>query len=183
MPTGLFAGPGARALDDAFATHAWTNDRRIARLTGQPFSELYRDSILARRDLTFDSGPLIRAMTALRDIDPALEAAFLHHAQTARYVQGRDTSDPRVLAELAADIGRAPDRLAERIADDEMLAAVTNDRMREAQRLHAQTGARGVPALVVRTTAGDHLLHGSALYGGRERVLAAIDAVAGPAAA
>lgn len=177
MPTGLFTGPGARPLDDAFATHAWTNDQRIGRLTGQPFSERYRDGILARRDITFDSGPLTRAMTAFREVDPALEGAFLHHAQTARYVQGRDTSNPDVLEELASEISGAPDRLAERIIHDAGLTATTNERMKEGKRLHAQSGARGVPALVVSTAAGDHLLHGEALYGGRDRVLAAIDAV------
>ena len=38
MPTGLFAGEGARAMDAQFAAYAWQNDERIARLTGQPFS-------------------------------------------------------------------------------------------------------------------------------------------------
>lgn len=40
MPSGLFAGSGARPPNDAMATHAWTNDQRIAQITGQVFSEL-----------------------------------------------------------------------------------------------------------------------------------------------
>lgn len=39
LPTGLFAGDGARAMDNEFAAYAWSNDQRIERLTGQPFSE------------------------------------------------------------------------------------------------------------------------------------------------
>ena len=33
-PTGLFAGEGARSMDQSFAAYAWHNDQRIARLTG-----------------------------------------------------------------------------------------------------------------------------------------------------
>lgn len=176
MPTGLFAGPGSRRLDDAFATHAWTNDQRIAWMTGQPFSDLYRDNILNRRDRPFDSGPLTMAMTAVRAVDPALEAQYLHRAQIARYVEGRDTTDPMVLAEIASEIAGAPKDLAARLVSDQDLANVTATRVTEAQRLHSQVGVHGVPALVVRTAAGDRVVHGPALYGGREHVLPAIKA-------
>ena len=45
-PTGLFAGGGARPMDLDFANYAWTNDQRISRLTGQPFSDAYRRNVL-----------------------------------------------------------------------------------------------------------------------------------------
>ena len=59
VPAGLFAGPGARAMDDHFARHAWSNDQRIAQLTGQPFSVRYRERVLADRSTPLDSGPAI----------------------------------------------------------------------------------------------------------------------------
>ncbi len=178
MPSGLFTGSGARPLNDAMATHAWTNDRRIAQMTGQVFSELYRDNILARRDRPFDSGPLTLAMTAVRAVNPALEAHFLHRAQAARYVDGRDTTDPVVLAEIAS--GHAPglENLAIRLVSDEGLATATAARVAEARRLQSRIGVSGVPALVIRLETGDHLVHGPALYGGREAVLPAIEAAA-----
>ncbi len=178
MPSGLFTGSGARPLNDAMATHAWTNDRRIAQMTGQVFSELYRDNILARRDRPFDSGPLTLAMTAVRAVDPALEAHFLHRAQAARYVEGRDTTDAVVLAEIAAGLTSGLENLATRLASDEGLATATAARVAEARRLQSRIGVTGVPALVVRTAAGDHLVHGAALYSGREAVLPAIEAAA-----
>lgn len=46
MPTGLFAGDGARTMDRGFAEYAWANDQRIQHLTGQPFSETYRQTVL-----------------------------------------------------------------------------------------------------------------------------------------
>lgn len=178
MPSGLFAGSGARPLDDAMATHAWTNDQRIARMTGQPFSELYRDNVLARRDRPFDSGPLTLAMTAVRAADPTLEAHFLHQAQTARYVEGRDTTDPVILAEIASGLTSAVADLAGRLVSDRDLAAATSARIAEARRLQSRIGVTGVPALVVRTATGDRLVHGTALYGGREAMLPAIQAAA-----
>ncbi|CAN5144599.1 hypothetical protein BH10PSE8_BH10PSE8_09500 [soil metagenome] len=38
VATGLFACAGARPMDDGFAAFAWSNDQRIARLSGQVFS-------------------------------------------------------------------------------------------------------------------------------------------------
>ena len=48
-PTGLFAGAGARPMDAQFAAYAWSNDQRIAQLTGQPFSPAGWPSPLWRR--------------------------------------------------------------------------------------------------------------------------------------
>lgn len=42
-PTGLFAG-GGRTMDAAFADYAWSNDLRIAKLTGQRFTEAWRSA-------------------------------------------------------------------------------------------------------------------------------------------
>lgn len=46
IPTGLFAGPGAFPMNAGFAAHAWEADQRIAKLTGQVFSEDYRRNVL-----------------------------------------------------------------------------------------------------------------------------------------
>ncbi len=45
-PTGLFAGDGSRPMNAEFARFAWTNDQRIASLTGQRFTEAYRTQLL-----------------------------------------------------------------------------------------------------------------------------------------
>ena len=33
-------------MDAQFAAYAWANDQRIQQLTGQPFTQVYRDRIL-----------------------------------------------------------------------------------------------------------------------------------------
>src|SRR4051794_12302875 len=60
LPTGLFAGSGARPIDDDFAAFAWSHDQRIHALTGVTFSTHYRDRVLADRRARLDSGPATR---------------------------------------------------------------------------------------------------------------------------
>ena len=101
MPSGLFSGPNARPMTQGLADYAWQNDQRIEQLTGQSFTTTYRDQLLRGEGLHFDSGPATRAMTALAAIDLALEPAFLHAAQIARYIEGQDTTQPAILAAIA----------------------------------------------------------------------------------
>ncbi|MFC7519282.1 hypothetical protein ACFQS6_01190 [Xanthomonas populi] len=71
LPAGLFLGAGARAVDDTVAGEAWFNDRRVAQLTGQVFSEHYRQRVCGDRQQRFDSGLATLALTAVARIDPA----------------------------------------------------------------------------------------------------------------
>src|SRR3954454_22236274 len=88
MPSGLFSGEGARPMDDAFAAYAWSNDQRIERMTGQRFTEHYRQRVLGDRQRLFDSGPATVALTAVSLTHPARELEALEAIQHARYVDG-----------------------------------------------------------------------------------------------
>lgn len=99
-PTGLFAGEGARPMDDGFAAYAWSNDQRISRLSGQPFSEAYRRDVLGDRTRLFDSGPATLALTAVALTAPDREFAALKAFQLVRYVEGRDSTDISVLSDV-----------------------------------------------------------------------------------
>ena len=96
-PTGLFAG-GGRTMDAAFADFAWSNDLRIAKLTGQPFTEAYRQNVLGRLGARFDSTAQALALTAVALTAPQRELEALQALQEARYVQGLDTCDLAVVA-------------------------------------------------------------------------------------
>lgn len=104
-PTGLFAGEGARPLDERFAAYAWHNDQRINRLTGQVFSQLYRDQVLAGADGMFDSAPATLGIIAvgLRQLDSEREA--LKALQIARYIDGRNTSEIAGVADVLDQAG------------------------------------------------------------------------------
>ena len=152
QPTGLFAGAGARTMDDAFAAYAWTNDQRIQQLTGQRFTDRYRQQVLADRLRPFDSGPAMLALTAVALTDADRELDTLRAIQHARYVDGQDVTSTATLAELLNGLGLA--QPAARLAnpDAELLAA---DRARAArgQALMREFGARGVPTLIAESGA------------------------------
>lgn len=150
MPTGLFADQGARPMDDDFAAFAWANDQRIEGMTGQPFTEAYRQSVLADRQQRFDSGPATLALTALVATTSAQEYTALKAIQHARYVQGRDVTSPRVLADLLHSLGLTEAATLVRQPNDD-IAAVNQARITRAQSLMREFGARGVPTLVLES--------------------------------
>jgi len=171
-PSGLFAG-GGRTMDAAFADYAWSNDVRIAKLTGQRFTEAYRSNVLGRLGNRFDSAAMTLALTAVSLSDPQRELETLKTLQEARYVQGLDTCSGSVVETLLRDLGlaAAADRLA--TADAELMA--TNAaRIQNARGLMQTFGAQGVPALVVSDGKGSRLLSGNALYGNFDNLLGLI---------
>ena len=173
-PTGLFAGAGARPMDAQLAAYAWANDQRIQQLTGQPFTQAYRDQILGAEGGRFDSGPATLALTAVAQTAPERELDALHALQHARYVDGRDNTDPAVIAEVLRALGlQQAATLA--LSPDTALQRATAERTATAQAMLRAVGARGVPQLVVTGQGGAlRLLGGDALLGPREQLLALV---------
>ena len=173
-PTGLFAGAGARPMDAQFAAYAWANDQRIQQLTGQSFTQAYRDQILGAEGGRFDSGPATLALTAVAQTAPERELDALHALQHARYVDGRDNTDSAVIAEVLRALGlQQAATLA--LSPDTALQRATAERTATAQAMLRAVGARGVPQLVVTGQGGAlRLLGGDALLGPREQLLALV---------
>lgn len=164
VPTGLFAGPGARRMDEAFAAYAWSNDQRIAQLTGQRFTEAYRTQVLAATGQSLDSGPASLALTAVALHAPKREHEALRAIQEARYVEGRDITALPVLADILArlDLLEAAAELASPSGD---LLSADKTRMVRGRELMAAHRARGVPALIRHAEGETRLLASDALFG------------------
>lgn len=174
-PTGLFSGSGARLMDAGFAAYAWGNDKRIAALSGQPFSDAYREKVLNAADGRFDSGPATLALCAVWRLDPQIELDALEAVQHARFVRGLDVTSPAILAGCLDAIGLT--EAARAIAKpDEELATATRARVAAGARLMAAAGARGVPALVANAEQAPTLLRTDGLYSGFENLISALQA-------
>lgn len=177
-PTGLFAGAGARPMDAQFAAYAWANDQRIQQLTGQPFTQAYRDRILGAANGRFDSGPATLALTAVAQTAPERELDALHALQHARYVEGRDNADPVVIADVLNSLGLQAAANSLHESHDALRAALL-ERVAAARVTMQLLGAQGVPQLAV---AGQgevlHLVGGDAMLGPREALLARVQAAA-----
>jgi putative protein-disulfide isomerase len=174
-PTGLFAGDGARPMDDSFAAYAWANDQRIARLTGQTFSESYRRKVLGDRSRLFDSGPATLALTAVARSVPAREFEALKAIQRARYVDGRDTTDMSVLWDVlrSLSLNDAASRVA---APDDDLRTAYRARIEGARAEMRRFGVDGVPALIVGEGERRRLVKASALFGSIDVLVAGLKA-------
>jgi putative protein-disulfide isomerase len=175
MPTGLFAGEGARAMDAQFAAYAWQNDQRIARLTGQSFSEAYRTQVLGRTGGTFDSAPATLGVIAARVAEPARELEALKALQRARYVDGQDNVSLAGVSDIlqSAGISAAAERVR---AQDDQLIEVYRREIEAAQHEMRRFGISGVPAVLVGDGAERHLLPGNLLFGRFDVLLAQLKA-------
>jgi len=176
LPTGLFSGERARSMDDAFATFAWSNDRRIERLTGQRFTEQYRHRVLGNRQQRFDSGPATGALTAVSLTDPGRELEALKALQHARYVDGSDVTSLATLAGLLHGLGleEAAPLVANR---DAAVFAANRARMDRAESLMQEFGARGVPTLIAESGAKRWMVNPSAAYSNPRALMGELEAV------
>lgn len=168
-PTGLFAGVNGRAMDAEFAQYAWSNDLRIAKMTGQRFTESYRTQVLGKPG-RLDSDTATRALTAVSLTEPQRELEALKLLQEARYVHGLDITSPAVVEKLLRDMGLTT--AADKIASGATELRLTNEaRVQRAQRLLHTFGVTGVPTMVI-TNGDDHrLLRGDALFGSFEDLM------------
>jgi putative protein-disulfide isomerase len=147
MPTGLFAGNGARPMTAQFRDHAWTNDRRIADLTGQPFSQAYYDKVLSNFTVPFDSGPASLIMALADILTPGSGFELLAALQHARFVDGRNLGDPGTLTKIAVGAGLNAAMIAAAFQNaGQMELAV--DRITAGRRRLSRHGLEGVPALL-----------------------------------
>ena len=175
LPTGLFAGGGARPMNSEFAAYAWSNDQRIERLTGQRFTEQYRERVLGDRQRLFDSGPATLALTAVSLTAPDRELKALKAIQNARYVDGKDTTSSATLADLLRGLGL--EQAAARVAQpDEDLLTANRARINRAQALMREFGAHGVPTLVAESGAKRWVVNHADFYANPRALPGALEA-------
>ncbi|MBB6488808.1 DsbA family protein [Rhizobium lusitanum] len=175
LPTGLFSGSGAREMDATFAAYAWSNDQRIERLSGQPFSEDYRSKVLNKAGSLFDSGAATLAITATGIVDYRKRFDALRVIQHARYVTGLDITSLPVLADLLASEGLADAASLLIEAPDELLAS-NRHLIAQGQDLFRRLGANGVPALAIERNGQQRLLDASALFSSYDNLVAHLKA-------
>lgn len=168
-PTGLFSDPG-RVMTAEFADYAWKNDRRIAALTGQAFTEAYRRQVLQAPGKAFDSTNAVLALTAVAMDAPDHEADALRAVQEARYVAGRDITDVATLGAILTEAGYPNTTVAFEARTATLLSA-NAARVAAGQAMMREVGGSGVPTLVLIDGQSHRLLDGNALYGSVDELL------------
>ncbi|CDX15349.1 conserved hypothetical protein [Mesorhizobium sp. ORS 3324] len=175
LPTGLFSGAGARPLDAGFAAHAWANDQRIERLSGQRFTQAYLDNVLNVRGTLLNSGAATLGISAAGIDDPQRRLAALKAIQHARYVDGRDIVTPSGAAAVLADAGMADAARLVVAPTDDVLAA-GRDLVGRGRALFQRLNANGVPSLAVIRNDAPRLIGSNALFGSYDNLVAHLQA-------
>ena len=169
LPTGLFSNTG-RVMTAEFAAYAWANDQRIAAMTGQTFTDAYRQHVLQAPGTSFDSAAAVLALTAVAMDDPEGEADALQALQEARYIGGLDITDSESIVSILQDAGfQIPS--ATSAAGSAALLAANASRLAAGQTMMREVGGSGVPTLVLVEDATRRLLDSKLLYGSADELL------------
>jgi putative protein-disulfide isomerase len=131
------AAPMTAAARDEILHH-W---QQVHERSGQPFQF---DGALPD-GFIYDTEPASRAVVTAGGLDPATIFAMFKAIQTAFYAEGREVTEPLVLAELAAGLGI--DVAAFRLAfDSEAARARTQAHFAQSRK----AGVRGFPCLILQ---------------------------------
>jgi putative protein-disulfide isomerase len=171
IPTGLFAGNGARPMTAQFRDHAWANDQRIAALTGQPFSQRYYDHVLGNFSVPFDSGPASLVMALADILAPGCAFDLLTALQHARFVEGRDLLDRETLTDIAVGAGLNAATIAAAFQNAARMELAV-DRITAARRQLSRHGLEGVPVLLRQAGEDSHVVPNGLLVGPAEELIA-----------
>lgn len=88
-------------LDENGKQFRLTHWARVEEASGLPFN---RKALMERENFIYDTEPVCRAFVTAREFAPQADLLAVFHAlQVAFYVDGLDTTDGKVLAQISAD--------------------------------------------------------------------------------
>jgi putative protein-disulfide isomerase len=141
-----------------FTTEAITPERanelaghwhHVAKASGQPFTPA-PDTAIHQPGFIYDTEPASRATVTVRSLWPKLMWRYFKAVQHAFYAEGRNVTEPGVLADVAEALGIPRADFAKAFASQAMRDATLAD-FQQSQ----SWGIRGFPTLVAEH--GDHL--------------------------
>ncbi len=145
----LFTGDMVRWMSRSFSDYVTEADQRITAVSGQQFSDAYRNNLLYKPDLIFDSWPTAVAFQVIKVLKPDQAYAFFCQLQRLRFDEGKIITDSSVLTEAATLVGiKAIDFHNAFTYNPSVTDAAKRDQ-REAIRLQNQTLSQGVPCLLL----------------------------------
>ena len=123
--------------------------KRVAEASGQPFAQAPHTA-LHRPGFVYDTEPAARASVTVRSLWPQQVWRYFKAVQHAFYAEGRNVTEPGVLADVAEQLGLPRAEFGKAFASQMMRDAT----LRDFQQSQAW-GIRGFPTLVAEH--GDHL--------------------------
>ena len=149
---GMMTGANRRAITPQWREYVIPHDRRIAEMTGQPFSEGYFEGLLRDTGAVMDSEPPITAILAAESLRSGGGLDMVHRLQRAHYVEGRRIADAQVLKAVAAELGFDTEAFA--AAVERLAGEATAQHIAESRQLLQRAGGQGFPTFVLTRADG-----------------------------
>ncbi len=142
----LFQGAGAPRMSEGKGEQILRTIPQLEALTGQIFSQAFKDKIARSQTEVLESGLSAQAAALVHDLGPEKEFALRHRLETLHFSEGVSSNDRRAIIDALIAEGVAPEQ-AERIGTPE-LAAKAADLAEKAKSLMAAVQSRGVPTVL-----------------------------------
>ncbi len=169
----LFQAPYAPKMSDGKGAQILQTTPHVEALTGQIFSQAFKNKIARSETEVLESGLTAQAAALVHDQGPKKEFALRHRLETLHFGEGMSSADRQAIVDALIAEGVSPDQ-AERIGTPE-LEAKAKALAERAESLMAAVGSRGVPTVLKisgdRVTQVDHQV----FYGRPETVSAALN--------
>lgn len=169
LPARLVMGglrPGTRApMDEAAKASTRSHWEHVHAASGQPFDF----GFFARERFVYNTEPASRAVVLARRSGQACGFAYLRRVHKAFYAEGRDVTDPGVLADLAGELGFERQVFLDALASDKL----AQETRRDFAVAHG-AGIQGFPTLIAGTGSGRDYALVTQGYQPAERILPAL---------
>ncbi|WP_409308048.1 DsbA family protein [Pectobacterium sp. B1J-3] len=149
---GMMTGSNSRTITPEWHDYVIPHDRRIAQMTGQPFSDNYYEGLLRDTSVVLDSAPPIAAvLTAEAMAHKGM--TMLYQIERAHYVDGRKIADTTVLRQCAEEIGLDGDAFSTEFAF--IQADALSKHIGASRELLAKVRGQGFPTFVLEDANGN----------------------------
>ncbi len=142
----LFEGAGAPRMSDGKGEQILQTIPQIEALTGQEFSQAFKDKIARSPTEVLESGLSAQAAALVHDQGPEKEFALRHRLEVLHFGEGVSSTDRQAIIDALIAEGVAPEQAA-RIGTPE-LEAKAAELSGRAQALMAAVQSRGVPTVL-----------------------------------
>lgn len=138
VPAGMWVGDNVQTMNNSLGSFMKTHNVTITKLTGKNFGNEFEKNILQNNKFILDSFPGAKAVLVMQTIKKDKMFEYLKEIYRAFYVQGQNTNDWQLYANLAEKFGVPNELFKREYFSDEQSKAV-NIGFAFAQKLRVST--------------------------------------------
>ena len=148
---GLLSGPARRQVTAELRQYVMEHDKKIAKLSGQPFGDAYFNDLLCNEDVVLDSILPITAILATEACGKS-GSDMLTALQRAHYVEGRIICELACLQELGNKLDIDATQFIVEL--NHQFQYFVNKHIMDSRQLMRKVGGNGFPTVALQTQSG-----------------------------